>query len=190
MPAAGRKCTECDSYQDWRRFFGIATPSLSLMVALVAVLSATIPVIKTALTPLDSKLSYHFSSFSYGHVYAFVSNSGARPAQLTALHVGSQAGGAVFRPVQRGALSIVEPGKTIFVDYGYDSDTPRRKATASDKNGGLVLPFRCYLGFSGVRFTGSEETVLKPVECAVTAAIIRAARGQPGVAPGEDRGRP
>jgi hypothetical protein len=43
MPAEGLKCTECDSYQNWRRIFSLSTEVLVVLVALVSVLGVAIP---------------------------------------------------------------------------------------------------------------------------------------------------
>ena len=62
IPAAAIKCAKCSAYQNWRRFLGVSTNMLSLLVALVAVLGATVPVLIESLesddavvnvTPLD-----------------------------------------------------------------------------------------------------------------------------------------
>src|SRR5258708_30177036 len=36
-------CIRCNQFQDWRRFFGLSSTILSLLVALVSVLSIAIP---------------------------------------------------------------------------------------------------------------------------------------------------
>ncbi len=39
------KCTECDGYQNWRRYFDFSSVILSLLVALFSVLTVAVPVI-------------------------------------------------------------------------------------------------------------------------------------------------
>ena len=42
------KCTHCDSYQDWRRYFGVSTTALSLLIALISVATTFYQVVKFA----------------------------------------------------------------------------------------------------------------------------------------------
>jgi hypothetical protein len=43
MPAQGLKCTECHSFQDWRRFLSFSATILALFVALFSVLGVAVP---------------------------------------------------------------------------------------------------------------------------------------------------
>lgn len=43
MPIQGRKCTECSSFQDWRRFLSFSTEILALLIALFSVLGIAVP---------------------------------------------------------------------------------------------------------------------------------------------------
>ena len=43
MPAEGWKCTECSSFQDWRRFLSFSTEILALLIALFSVLGIALP---------------------------------------------------------------------------------------------------------------------------------------------------
>jgi len=48
------KCTECDGYQNWRRYFDFSSVILSLLIALFSVLAVVIPVAISALTSQSS----------------------------------------------------------------------------------------------------------------------------------------
>ncbi len=50
-----RKCIHCNSFQNWRRFVSVSTTVLSLLVALVSVLSVGIPAVLTAM-PKDTDI--------------------------------------------------------------------------------------------------------------------------------------
>lgn len=43
IPAQARKCTECNSFQDWRRILSFSTEILALLIALFSVLGIAIP---------------------------------------------------------------------------------------------------------------------------------------------------
>ena len=53
------KCIHCDSFQNWRRFLNIGSGILSLLVALIAVLTVAVPIFKSTLT--TKKPDVHFS---------------------------------------------------------------------------------------------------------------------------------
>ena len=44
-----KKCVECDSYQDWRRFLAMGNTTLALLVALISVITAALPAIEKLL---------------------------------------------------------------------------------------------------------------------------------------------
>ena len=46
MPISARKCTVCQSYQDWQRYLSGSSVVLSLLVALVSVLTFALPIWK------------------------------------------------------------------------------------------------------------------------------------------------
>ena len=58
IKAAARKCIKCDSWQDWRAGLGVGTTALSLLVALVTVITAAAPVLKRAATPENSRMRF------------------------------------------------------------------------------------------------------------------------------------
>jgi hypothetical protein len=79
---AARICNQCKSYQDWRANINVSSTVLSLLVALVTVLTAAVPAIKSALTPEDSQLSFVFQDASFDSIGILVSNSGIRPGAV------------------------------------------------------------------------------------------------------------
>jgi hypothetical protein len=73
-------CPSCKTYQDWRRFLVIGQTSLALLVALIAVLTAFIPVLRDALTAKDSNLSFDYQGADEYSFVVLISNTGIRPA--------------------------------------------------------------------------------------------------------------
>lgn len=78
MPMAGTKCTECDSFQNWRRHLHFSSNILALLVALISVISLSIPILKDAFTTDNSKLSIQFQSFNKHGAVFMVSNTGKK----------------------------------------------------------------------------------------------------------------
>ena len=89
IPGAAIKCTACDSYQDWRGGFGINATTMSLIVALVALLPAAIRGVSDLLTPKDSHIIVGKPELQLDYFIQFVSNTGVRPGAIT--------GGALVR---------------------------------------------------------------------------------------------
>ena len=89
IPREAKICTECNSYQDWRKYFGVSSTVLSLLVALVSVLTVAVPVIRNALTPDRSDVRCSLLEWNPSGVTLVVSNRGVRPAVLKNLRLKS-----------------------------------------------------------------------------------------------------
>lgn len=89
-----KKCFHCESFQNWKRHITGSQLVLSLLVALVSVLSVGVPVIVDALNDEDSQINIQITyarqsravklnkwepTFEVGF---FLTNSGTRPAAL------------------------------------------------------------------------------------------------------------
>lgn len=121
------KCVHCDSYQDWRSKLTFSSTVLSLLVALVSVLTAAIPVFKDAITPKNSSLTLAFQGANANTLSLLVANQGIRPGSITTpvkllLTNGKKDKGTVivylipFGPSE-GSAHIVEPGKSALIEY-------------------------------------------------------------------------
>src|SRR5258708_28682650 len=53
-------CIRCNQFQDWRRFFGLSSTILSLLVALVSVLSIAIPAVLNLRPPQKTTIFFSF----------------------------------------------------------------------------------------------------------------------------------
>jgi hypothetical protein len=82
IAAKARYCTECEHYQDWRRFFSIGQIFLTLMIALISVLSTGLPPILTAAKRDGSKVVGSYYKCHRDDVELVVSNLGNRDAIL------------------------------------------------------------------------------------------------------------
>jgi hypothetical protein len=84
--AHAKKCVHCGSYQDWRSNISMSliTSVLSLLVALVTVLTAAVPVARDALTPHNSDLMFSFQGASTDPIRLIVlaTNRGVRPGTV------------------------------------------------------------------------------------------------------------
>lgn len=115
IPAGARICTECDCYQDWRRYFGLSSTILSLLVALVSVLTVAVPVIKNALTPERSAVHCNLVVWNEntGEVVVAVSNKGTRAAVVRTLSLEPKTPGAAKSTVEFQpdfSEPVLEPG--------------------------------------------------------------------------------
>jgi hypothetical protein len=78
-----RRCIHCQSDQlSTLRRLGLSTTVLSLLVALVSVLSFAVPVITAALTPSNSDLVASFQAADGVRLDVIVSNKGTRPGTV------------------------------------------------------------------------------------------------------------
>jgi hypothetical protein len=82
-----KKCTHCDSYQDWRRFLNFSSTVLALMVSLVAVTTTGVPIIWEVLKGRDSDIRIATPSIENGRVYVLATNFGKKPGTANFLTV-------------------------------------------------------------------------------------------------------
>jgi hypothetical protein len=75
-----KKCTLCDSYQDWRRFLTFSSTVLALLVSLVAVSTTAFSIAMGGIWRYSDVHIYSRPIAENGHVYFLVTNKGTRPA--------------------------------------------------------------------------------------------------------------
>jgi len=126
--SAAKKCIECDSYQDWRGALGISSNILSLLVALIAVLTAAVPVLTKALTPDKSDVRVSIQVLSDQNLSIFVSNTGNRPASLNNIVYFRALVGASYVSSQLGVAGsgmsgahLLAPGQTELIDLFHEN---------------------------------------------------------------------
>jgi hypothetical protein len=114
-------CIHCKSYQDWRSAFGFSTTALSLIVALVSVLTVALPVMKDVITPKNSYLTYTVQGSTQNSVYVLISNLGSRPGSITSAALYLDDNPAIILDLPEGiaALQMIGPGMSELVEYHF-----------------------------------------------------------------------
>lgn len=82
IKAGARKCIHCDSFQDWREYFNFSSSVLAWLVALVSVISLSLPVIRDALQKDNSKVVLTFQGIEEGYISLIASNLGTRAGSI------------------------------------------------------------------------------------------------------------
>jgi hypothetical protein len=75
-------CKTCKSYQDWRRHFNFSAVVLSLLVALISVISAVGPRIISWLPPFGSRLEVKSFYYSTDAIVLIVENEGNQAGHI------------------------------------------------------------------------------------------------------------
>lgn len=89
-------CKTCKSYQDWRRYFSFSAVVLSLLVALISVISAVGPRMISWLPPLGSRLEVKSYYYSPDAITLIVENKGNRAGYIGRVNVVLYCNGAFF----------------------------------------------------------------------------------------------
>lgn len=133
------KCPHCGSFQNWRRHMGTSSAFLSVVVALISVLTVFFAVLSDSLVKDDSNINASVINWQRTYfndrgrmsqvlvVEAFVTNSGKKPGAVMAFSVKGK-GQEQFQYLRSGPLQhsneyahdeikaeIVEPGKTLLL---------------------------------------------------------------------------
>jgi hypothetical protein len=82
IPADARLCVHCKSHQDWRGHLSISSTILALLVALLSVLTVTVPPVINALRPTTSRTIAADPIFEGNGARVVVSNRGEEPATI------------------------------------------------------------------------------------------------------------
>jgi len=135
-----KKCIHCGSYQSWRGRINFSATVLSLLVALIAVIGTTAPVIRNLFTPSEAAFRFSDPVFGQGTISVTATNIGAQPARLdwTVITIPQKTGGQpyMFDLHSSDAVSDqkVGPGETKTITFVFDHkrfDAPR--VTAEDR---------------------------------------------------------
>lgn len=108
-----RKCTKCDSFQDWRRFLSVGTSALALIIALVSVTSALGPSIIRMFQGEQSDLAILYVASVGDELLLLASNRGTRPAVIHGVSPVSRPDFLDFDMKAKGRAShvLVNPGE-------------------------------------------------------------------------------
>ena len=174
------KCTHCGSFQDWRCHLYISSSFLSIMVALVSVLTVFVTIVSDSTIKNDSDIKASIINWQRTYfndlgrfsqvliVEAFVTNSGKRPGAVKTFSI-KGAGEKQFQYLRSGPLEytnefshkeiklqIVEPGKTLLLKYHLK--TLIDVNTFEDKYSNAVLQLKV------VNFSGREQDIVIEVK--------------------------
>jgi hypothetical protein len=135
IKTSARQCIHCKSFQDWRAAFGVSTPVLSLLVALVSVLTVAVPVLVESITPENAKIEFTVQGSTSETIFVLVSNRGNRPGSVAhgALTLDGIDAMVVDLADSPGAVQIIAPGKSELVKYRYGFSVPGAKIGTSHK---------------------------------------------------------
>jgi hypothetical protein len=160
--ASAKKCIQCDSYQDLRGGLGISATVLSLLIALVSVLTTAATVFDSAFANDRSYLDFSFQGADTSTLAAFVINSGSRPGTLHGAEVRARVGGDL---VTFGLISMdmaVNNGRII---RPQSADQVIFLSSGTATNGGTAVGQDCTFSIFLTNFNSETERVTKSIDC-------------------------
>jgi predicted nucleic acid-binding Zn ribbon protein len=167
---AAQKCIHCQSEQaEWRRRLSLSTSVLALLIALIAVLTASIPVLKEAITAKDSHLIFSFQGASDQSISVLVSNQGIRPGTV---HFGTvwymKRSFLVTQSVANGKIApfVVEAGKSVLAKFVKASNANVMAPTRA----ALDKEVPCGITIKHTTFAGRDELETLAIECVEVAS--------------------
>lgn len=108
-----RKCTHCDSFQDWRRFISLSASTLALLVALISVTSSLGPGIIRMINGQRSALVVSYIAPSDDGIMLLASNEGTRPAVIHRVGHASRPDFLEFEIKGAAGPLLIEPGRVL-----------------------------------------------------------------------------
>ena len=79
---SARKCVHCESYQGWRRHIAVGDAFLALLVALVSVLSLSLPIFREIYSSNNSEVRVTFQDAQGRYLFMIASNTGTKPGTV------------------------------------------------------------------------------------------------------------
>ena len=162
-----KKCIHCSSYQDWRAYFSFSATVLSMLVALVAVLTAAIPVAKDALTPKNSHLIFAYQGSRATTIAILASNQGARPGSVifAKMNIG-QLLQDISLIVSDFPAVIIEPGKSVLLEF-HVAWAPKKQVDEEE-----AINTRCLIHVVSIDFAGTANGDDVTVSCTRLVAFV------------------
>jgi hypothetical protein len=127
IPKGALICRSCKNFQDWRRHFGLSSTILSLLVALVAVLNTTIPVLINAGKPNHSDVRCSVLHWGRTDADLVVVNRGTRPAVVKQLELAPRNPSAEVKPIVLTLPDrpvILDAEKSFILRFNHIIDIP------------------------------------------------------------------
>jgi hypothetical protein len=166
IPGGARLCPVCGSYQNWLGSLNRSGLVLSLLVALVSVLSVAIPAFQTALRPARSELRVLRYYFTETGVSLVLTNKGAMPGFVSSCKMDVLSGNKWiwtfnFNLDQRSETRVVK-GDSV-AELFFKTDHVWMNTLLSEKIGPQwqeqVSDLTQKLDFQVTQFDGSSEHV-------------------------------
>jgi hypothetical protein len=142
-------CKTCKSYQDWRRHFSFSAVVLSLLVALISVISAVGPRIISWLPPSGSRLEIKSFYYSTDAIVLIVENEGNQAGHIGRVNVVLYCTGAYFHQYQLARFlaqyqsnsnpSTQPPVWGVDIDLGTSANTSRTISARSSREISFIL---------------------------------------------------
>lgn len=134
IPAGAKLCSHCSSYQDWRGYLPISSTVLALLVALISVVSATLPAAVAALHHPNSAVKIASPVINGDDIYLVVSNTGDRPAAISsALLTLPISDGITLVPVNPASVFIPPGSRQVGFHVHFRASARSASAMADDK---------------------------------------------------------
>ncbi|OCK59855.1 hypothetical protein [Bradyrhizobium sp. LMTR 3] len=156
------KCIHCQAEQSWaRQRLGFSSTILSLLVALITVLTAAVPVVRDSITSKNSNLIFSFQAANDRVISVLASNTGVRPGSIGSsyLHM-NQKRNYGLRVSGVDSARVVEPGKSELIALTRDS----RPIFADEDTDDPRNP-KCFLFLHSTDFIGVAEYHKVVVPC-------------------------
>ena len=166
IPTAAIKCRHCDGYQGRWFFLNLSAPILSLLVALVSVLSLALPTLIAAVRYPRSDVRVAFQYFEDGTAYFVASNGGTRAGSVGEVYLdnGQQGMRHILRGVAGGRS--VAPGANGQLAFSLPcprEETPQVEYAEDEKWGSRPIAKDARLSVVVVQFDGTSQTQTTPI---------------------------
>lgn len=160
------KCQHCNGYQGRWFFLNLSTPVLSLLVALVSILSLTLPTLISAFSRQNSDVRVAFQYFEDGAAYFVASNGGTRAGSVGEVYLDyGQQGERYFL---RGVASdrSIPPGTSKRLTFRLPcphDEAPQVHYAQDPKWGSRPIAKDARLNAVIVQFDGTSSTQTAPI---------------------------
>lgn len=166
IPNAAIKCRHCNGYQRRWFFLNLSTPVLSLLVALVSILSLALPTLISAITYPHSDVRVAFQYFEDGTAHFVASNGGTRAGSVGEVYLdyGQKGERHFFRSVA-GSRSI-PPGASSELTFQLpcpEEEVPQVQYSQDPKWGSRPIAKDARLNAVIVQFDGTSSTQTTPI---------------------------
>jgi hypothetical protein len=155
------KCPHCSGYQGKWFFLNLSTPVLSLLVALVSVLSFSAPLLLNAFAIPKSDVRVVFQYFRDGTAYFVATNPGTRPGSIGEVYFDNGENSERYDLSADPNALYVAPGTSRQLAFRIPCDTkpgPQVEYAEDAKWGSRPLPRTSRVNVIVIQFDGTSQT--------------------------------